>query len=344
MTDYAERVARLAAATRPPLQLVPGSEGAKPSAANLASAQVEAAIRLGERDLTDAPRWTWRALDRLVDAMLPGELIVVGGLYSNGKTSYLLSQLDAFAHAAIPVLYLPLEVDPPSLRRRWAAWALGYDWMHVARNEWEHLPARAQAQHNAMMARQSGLPVQFPPDRRVTIAGLADWVRWGLRELQARVVMIDHFHRMEFGKGDQYRIAVTEAARELKDLAVQHQVVVIASAQLNQHEADPFDRYHPPTLRRLKESSGLAEEPDAVLMLSRRLKAVLTKQDMLLVKNGFKSDRDFAEAGVMAVTCRKHRLNDALAGDRTVLLQVEGGGHVVDRERDYQPDQWLDGG
>jgi hypothetical protein len=44
----------------------------------------------------------------------------------------------------------------------------------------------------------------------------------------------------------------------------------------------------------------------------------------------------------MTVTCRKHRLNDALAGDRSVLLQVESGGHVVDREPEYRQDTWLE--
>lgn len=329
--DYAEQVRRLAEDTRPPLQLLPGGDQPKPAAADLAAQQVEDAIRMGERDFSGAPRWAWRTLDDRLDVMLPGDLVAIGGLHGNGKTSFMLTQLDAFAKQRTPVLYVPLETNPRTIRRRWAAWELGLDWPAVARNRWQDFadPDATHGAHNAMMARQAGYPVQFPDDRRVSVEGLADWVRWGLREYQAQVVIIDHFHRMSFGNVAQYRIAVTEAARELKDLAERHQIVILATAQLNHRDTDKLDKYMPPTLERLKESSGLSEETDAVLMLSRRLKHVLNKQDALLVRMGYKSDADFAAPGIMCVTCRKHRLDDAIR-DRTMLLQVDRSGHVHD--------------
>lgn len=344
MSDYAQQAEQLARVTRPRLELHTGQAKGEPTAVDLAWLQTERAIQRGQMDLSDAPRWSWHALDHLVGPMLFGEFWIVGGLYGNGKTSFLLSQLDAFAQARTPVLYLPLEVEPETMRRRWAAWELQLDWVHVARNEWHELPSGSQERHERMMIDQakSGL-VQFPPERRLTLAGVGNWIRWGVREFGAKVIFLDHFHRLDFGSGEQYRIAVTEAARAIKDLAVAHHVVVLAAAQLNQHEADPLDRYFPPTLRRLKESSGLAEEPDTVLMLSRRLRSAVSKTDMRDIRMGFKSDRDFAEPKVMAVTCRKHRLNDAVAGDRTVLLQVESGGRVVDREPEYRQRDWTEG-
>lgn len=335
MSDYAERVRRLTEQERPPLQLLPGGDQPKPTATDLAAQQVEAAIRMGEQDFSDVPRWAWRTLDARLDGMLPGDFIVIGGLHGNGKTSFMLSQLDALAKQGTPVLYVPLETNPLIVRRRWAAWELRLDWPTVARNRWQDFddPDGTHRAHNAMMARQAGYPVQFPGDRRITIEGLADWVRWALREYQAKVVIIDHFHRMSFGNMAQYRIAVTEAARELKDLADRHQIVMVATAQLNHRDADKLDKYMPPTLERLKESSGLAEETDAVLMLSRRLKHALSKQEALLVRMGHKSDQDFAAPGVMCVTCRKHRLDDAIR-DRTMLLQVDRSGHVSDRDQE----------
>lgn len=344
MTDYAQQAEQLARLTRPPLELVKGNPQADPTPVDLAYEQTEAAIARGRQDLSHAPRWAWSTLHTLVGQMLPGDFWVVGGLYGNGKTSFLFSQLDAFAKASVPVLYLPLEVEPKTARRRWAAWELGLEWVHVARNEWLRLPPNSQEKHEQMMIRQAanGL-VQFPPGRRLTVELVGKWMRWGVREFGAKVVFIDHFHRLNFGRGEQqYRIAVTEAARDIKDLAEAHELVVIAASQLNQHEADPLDRYFPPTLRRLKESSGLAEEPDSVLMLSRRLRGAVSKEDMQLIKMGHKSDRDFAEPRTMAVTCRKHRLDDAVAGDRTVLLSVESGGRVVDREPEYQQRDWTD--
>ncbi len=304
--------------------------------ADLAHAQAASALARGRRDLSDAPRWGCRDLDRVVGAMIPGDLVVVGSLSGNGKTSFLLSQMDYLASHRVPTLYLPLEVDPVDIRRKWAAWKLRLDFVHVARNEWHLLPEGAQEAHEGMLEEQGRNPyVQFPPDRRVTVRGLEQWVQWAIEHMGVRCVMVDHLHRMDFGGGDQYRIQVTEAMRAMKDLAREHGLVLIAAAQLNQHGDDVMDRYFPPALRRLKESAGIGEEADVVLMLSRRLKIVLDAADLRAVRAGLKSEREFAEPNTMAVTCRKHRLADSIAGDRTVLLQVEDG-RVSDRAPDWR--------
>jgi replicative DNA helicase len=257
--------------------------------------------------------------------MIPGDFVAVGALMGNGKTSFLLSQLDWNASHQVPTLYLPLEVDPADVRRRWAAWKLSLDYTNVARNEWHKLPEGALDAHEAMLEEQgTNRYVQFPPDRRISLSKLARWLRWGVEQMGCRCVFIDHFHRMDFGgAGVNYRVQVTETVRELKDLAREYKVALIASAQLNQ-DGDLLDRYFPPALRRLKESAGIGEEADSVLMLSRRLRQVLNAEEMRLVRAGHRSERDFEEPNAMVVTCRKHRLDDP-ARERSVRLHVEQG-------------------
>lgn len=318
------------------LQVAEADTEATPTPDALAREQIASAIEKGRRDASGDPRWAFYDLDRLVGAMSPGEFWVVGALPSNGKTALMFSQMAAFADEGTPVLYLPLELDPDELRRRWAAWYLGYDVELVAKNQWGQLPSDAQRRHEAEMERQANSLVQIPGDRRVSITGLAKWMRWGGESFGARIVVVDHFHRMDFGGvGSNYRMQVTEAVRAMKDLAREHRMVVVATAQLNGNE-DPLDRYHPPHLRRLKESSAIGEEADVVLMLSRRLATPLSREDMALVRTGVKSERDFADPGVMLVTCRKHRLGDARAGDRAVRLLVREG-KVMNLAR--QPDR-----
>lgn len=296
-----------------------------PRPSELASEQAEAARVRGRLDLSSAPRWQWPDLHQLVGVMVPGDLIVVGALTGNGKTSFLLSQLDWNAEHHIPTLYLPLEVDPADVRRRWAAWKLGLDYTHIARNDWHKLPEGSQDAHEEMLTQQSKtLGIQFPPDRRVTLAKLSQWVRWGVETIGARSVFIDHFHRMDMGgAASSYRVQVTEAVRAVKDLARTHGLSVVAAAQLNQ-DGDQLDRYFPPVLRRLKESAGVGEEADSVLMLSRRLRQVLSNDEMKLVRAGHRSEREYEEPSTMVVTCRKHRLDDE-ARDRGIRLHVENG-------------------
>jgi replicative DNA helicase len=253
------------------------------------------------------------------------------------NSSFMMSQMDWAAAQGIGQLYVPLELNPEDLRRQWAAWRVGLDWQHVARNEWDQLPAGSQELHEMELARLAqSQHIQFPPERRIDIPDLARWVEWGVKHFQARCIIIDHFHRMDFGGSpNTYRIQVSDAARALKDLAREFKVTVVATAQLNRLSPPSLlDRYVPPGIDRLKESSALAEEADIVLMLSRRLrKGAHSKADLDAVRSGHKSERDMAEPDVMVVTCRKHRLSDAAAGDRSTMLRVVGG-HVVESRTD----------
>jgi KaiC/GvpD/RAD55 family RecA-like ATPase len=307
-----------------------------PEPQQLAAEQVEAARVRGRLDLSNAPRWQWNALHDLAGPMIPGDLVVVGGLTGNGKTSLLLSQLDFLAEHGIATLYLPLEVDPADVRRRWAAWKLGLDYSLVARNEWHKLPEGSQEAHEAMLDEQGkNRWVQFPPDRRVTLGRLKHWMRWAVEKIDARVVFVDHFHRLEFGGGPgaNYRVQVTETVRAMKDLAREFKVALVAAAQLNQAGDSDLDRYYPPVLKRLKESAGVGEEADTVLMLSRRLKQMLNPDQMRLIRAGLAAVRQYEEPGVLLVTCRKHRLDDS-ARDRSVRLRVDRG-RVCDWESEW---------
>lgn len=305
-------------------QPAPGSND-EPSLEEMARQQVAAAVALGERDLSGAPRWAWPDLAKLTGAMLPGDLWVVGALTGNGKTSFLMSEMQFLADQAMTTLYLPLELDPTQLRRRWAAWHLGLEWVHVARNEWDQLGEGAEdalAEHMHELARRPH--VHFPADRRPTIGRLAEWIKRSVGEADAKVVIVDHFHRLDFGTtGANYRVQVTDAVRAIKDLAREHGVAVLVAAQLNQ-DAHDIDRYCPPILRRLKESAGIGEEADVVLMLSRKLTIELDAKAMSAIHQGITNVRDVEEPNVMLVTCRKHRLDDN-ARDRSVKLYVRGG-------------------
>jgi hypothetical protein len=98
----------------------------------------------------------------------------------------------------------------------------------------------------------------------------------------------------------------------------------------------------PPQVGRLKESAGIAEEADVVVMLSRRLRSGVSREDMRLVETGHRSERDLSEPNVMSVTCRKHRLDDS-ARDRTILLSVNQG-RLENRIQAWQspPADWRD--
>jgi len=296
-----------------------------PSPRELALEQIEGARAMLTRDVSQAPRWAWYDVDKLTGPMLPGDLIVVGALMGNGKSTLLMSQMDAFAAAKKSTLYIPLEIDAKVCRLRWAAWKLGLEVKHAIRQDWSRLPEGAQEAIDGVLEEQErGSYIHFARPKRMTFSTLIDWCRWSVEEAGASTVMLDHFHRLDFGSGAQFRIEVTEAARRLKDLARELNVVMIAAAQLNRASSDPIDQYCPPQLGRLKESGGIGEEADVVLMLSRRLKRDLPNHWTQDLRLGRLSEVDLAEPSTMVVTCRKHRLDDS-ALNCSAYLNVRNG-------------------
>lgn len=293
----------------------------------IAQDQLEAAITRGRQDLSQAPGWFSSALHQLLGPMMPGDLWMVGAVQANGKTAFMLSEVEYLSKAGIPTLYFPLEVDPADVLRRRAALLMDLDPVLVARNRWDVLGDIAHKNHESMMDALAADPyVRFPPDRCPSLASLTQWVQHAIDDFGVRLVIVDHFHRLDFGPaGAQYRLQVADMARRLKDLTVRHGIVCLSSAQLNESDADHFDRFKPPLMRRLRESAALRDEADGIVMLSRKLRPDLTKSDFEAVRSGFKSDRDIAVPNVMVATCRKHRLADANAGDRSVDLYVRHG-------------------
>jgi Bifunctional DNA primase/polymerase, N-terminal/DnaB-like helicase C terminal domain/Primase C terminal 1 (PriCT-1) len=320
------------------ISLVDASSPALPAmqtATELASEQVERARAILSRDVSMAPRWEWSDLDAMAGPMLPGDLVVVGSLMGNGKSTLLMSQMDAFAAARVGTLFIPLEVDPEVNRLRWAAWKLGLDVRAVIRQQWARLPEGSREAIDGILDEQEAArAIHFAPPKRITLGGMVQWCTWAREEVGCRVVMLDHLHRMDFGAdAGNHRVTVTDVIRRLKDMARSLGIVLIAAAQLNRQN-DPIDAYTAPLLGRLKESAGIAEEADVVLMLSRRLRRDMPAQWANDLRLGRLNERDLAEPGTLVVTCRKHRLDDD-ALNRSVFLQVTNG-RVANRQRSWQ--------
>jgi replicative DNA helicase len=235
-----------------------------------------------------------------------------------------MSQMEAFAEAGQPTLYFPLEIDPEVCRLHWAAWRLAINRAAVVRQEWDLLGRGAERAVHDVLAEQENSPmIHFATPKRVTLKTLKEWCTWARREFDARVVMLDHLHRMEVEAGSNHRVAVTDAIRGIKDMGRELGLVIVAAAQLNR-SSDPIDPYTAPVLSRLKETAAIEEEADVVLMLSRKLRRDLPDGWQNDLKLGRISERELADGNVMVVTCRKHRLDDD-ARDARVLLAIENG-------------------
>jgi replicative DNA helicase len=333
----------------PHLRVVaPPTRETLPNPEDLAADQVAEVFERLDADPSDVLRWPFHALDRQFGALLPGSVHVIGAGTGNGKSSFLMSLTDAWSAAGIGVLYLPLEIDPPTARMRWAAWRCGFAVEDVFERAWHDHPdvmrrRLPEGAKEALAAETSRLavevPVHFPKASTITPNGVRQWAEWGMTRFGAKVVIVDHLHQLDLGdQPNGVRHVMGQAAHLFNEMAKQLGLVVLCAAQLNR-TSNALDAYEPPTLDRLRESSVIAEVATSVLMLSRRIRKDATAAEIADAAKTRQGIAELAAPGLMQITCRKHRLRDS-ARDRAALLRVKHG-RVTDLNRyadeDHQP-------
>jgi replicative DNA helicase len=283
-----------------------------------------------ERDTTGLPVWFTEKLTESLGPMLPGDLIAAGANSGAGKSTFVLSLLNHLATQRRRVVVFGLEMPPEDWYIMWAAAQLKLRSDAVREGRWADVPEGSQeavAEQIELLREASW--VHFVPERRVTVAGVWDILGNLLDEFGApEVVILDHMHRLHFDPSSNYRVTVTEAARDLKEFAVQGGFTLVVTSQFNR-SSDPMDMLRRPGPERFKESGGLHEEATLTLALTRTVRPDCTMDDRRNVLERMASPTSIAKPRTLAVHCLKHRRRD-LANVRTVELKLEDGGLLRD--------------
>jgi replicative DNA helicase len=203
------------------------------------------------------------AIDRKVGGWETG-LIILGALPSVGKTALAGAFATNAAETGAPVAFFSLEMTAAQIMARMTAARAKVNsrlFRFGGMDEFQRVAA----------ARAAGwlgdLPLMIDDRPRLTVAE----IRLEAREMQRRdglgLVIIDHMHRAGWPAGfREPREAYTEMAAQMKSMAKELDVPVIALAQLTR---DAAKRDGPPRLSDLRESGMIEAEADVVLLLHR---------------------------------------------------------------------------
>lgn len=207
-------------------------------------------------------------LDRHTDGMHGGELIVVAGRPSMGKTSYAMNIAE---HVAVglrmPVAVLSLEMPDDQLATRMLAGTSRIN-QHKLRtaslrdDDWSRLTHGTQILVDApvyVLDSSSVTPLQFKAK---------------LRRLQRVVgklglIIVDYLQLMsgDGGSGENRTSEVSQISRELKKTAKEFDAPVIALSQLNRGlEQRPNKR---PMMSDLRESGAIEQDADVIQFIYR---------------------------------------------------------------------------
>lgn len=182
----------------------------------------------------------------------PGNLFIIGGRPSAGKTALSLQIACEQARRGFRVCYFSLETDPKTLTNRIIANRLAVPLADV----------KAKTVPQSELDRLAELH-KLPLFIRSASGRGVGWVKAQAQRMKAQVVFVDYLQLLADGKAKDRYQAITGISIALHELAQTTGILVIALAQLNRNAA-----HAAPSTADLKESGQLEQDADAILLLS----------------------------------------------------------------------------
>lgn len=216
--------------------------------------------------LTEKPRFVhtpWKDLDHLIGGFRPGALYTVGARTGVGKSLFALeTALELSRHGSVAFISPEMperEVHHRALANRGGVGIKNLINHDIGDQDWEHIRVAADQLSNAPIAIREG---------SATVAQIRRFAASVHSRKPLAGIIVDYIQMIRPPDGDRRdkREQVAEASWAMKDLAMKHQVPVIALAQLSR---GAVSEDKPPQIHHLKESGSIEEDSDVVLMLHR---------------------------------------------------------------------------
>ncbi len=206
-------------------------------------------------------------LDEMTSGLQRGELIIVAGRPSMGKTAFGLNMAE---HLAIrtrrPVLFFSLEMSRQQIAQRLLCSHARVDAHRLRRGR--HSPDDLERRKHAA-ADMSQAPLLVDDSADLTILELRARARLAFRRFKIAAIFVDYLQLMRIPKSESRQVEVAMVSRGLKALAKDLNVPVVAMAQLNRGTEDKTRRGNRPRMSDLRESGAIEQDADVIMLLHR---------------------------------------------------------------------------
>lgn len=222
--------------------------------------------REGDSDVTGIPTG-FIDLDRMTSGLQPGDLVIVAGRPSMGKTSFSMNMAEHVAiEQGLPVAVFSMEMGAVQLAMRMLG-SVGMLDQHRMRtgklltDDWPRVTHAVQRMQNAQ--------IYIDETPGLTVVDLRARARRLARQCgRLGLIVIDYIQLMSASGGGENRATeISEISRALKSLAKELECPVVCLSQLNRSlEQRPNKR---PVMSDLRESGAIEQDADVILFIYR---------------------------------------------------------------------------
>lgn len=225
-------------------------------------------VMLGQLDeKPDQIPTPWAAVNEIIGGLRPGGLYVVGARPSVGK-SVIALQLAKAMTARGAVAFSSLEMSEADVQTRAVSGDLRIDLDRLLRRDltpgdWTKIRDRRAAWQQ--------VPLFIDDNSGVTITDIKRFARSVNRRQPLAGLVVDYLQLMAQPPGDKRprHEFVSDMSRQLKILAMDMRIPVVALSQLNRGSTQREDKM--PTIADLRESGSIEQDADVVLLLHREI-------------------------------------------------------------------------
>ena len=210
----------------------------------------------------------FKKLDGLLAGLHAGDLVIIAGRPSMGKTSLAMNIAEHVAlEARKAVSVFSMEMSQEQLTQRTVSSVGGIDSQRLRTGQLEE---RDWVRLTATAARLQDAQILIDETGALTPAELRSRARRMKREHDVALLVVDYLQLMDAGaKGsaENRSVELGEITRALKALAKELQVPVLALSQLNRAVEQRADKR--PVMSDLRDSGSLEQDADVILLVYR---------------------------------------------------------------------------
>ncbi len=205
-------------------------------------------------------------LDRMTNGLHPGDLTIVAGRPSMGKTSLVMNMAQNVGiDQKAPVAVFSLEMSKEQLVQRFLCSEARVDAQRVRRGRLEPAEFERLAKAASLL---NGAPIWIDDSATANVLEMKAKARRLRADSDLRLIIVDYIQLMSGSTRTDSRVQeVSQISRGLKALARELEVPVVALSQLSRANEQRTDKR--PQLSDLRDSGSIEQDADLVMFLYR---------------------------------------------------------------------------